>query len=78
MVPFAAATAHRARITRYLAPAALVGVLATTVVVLMSPPGHLGTHQRATRLAHTSARPLLPTGRCIPATPTRTSPPKRG
>ena len=60
MVQLIPATPPRGRISRYLAPAALLGALAAIVVVLASPPRTLGTHGRAAGTAHTSARRIPP------------------
>ena len=60
MLQLAPATPRRGQISRYLAPAALLGVLAAIVVVLASPPRTVGTHGRAAGTTHTSARRIPP------------------
>ena len=60
MVQLAPATPPRGRISRYLAPAALLGALAAIVVVLASPPRTVGTHGRAAGTPHMSARRIPP------------------
>ena len=60
MLQLAPATPRRGRISRYLAPAALLGVLAAIVVVLASPPRTVGTQGRAAGTTHTSARRIPP------------------
>ena len=60
MVQLGPASPHRGRISRYLAPAALLGVLAAIVVVLASPHRSDSTHGRTAGTPHTSVRRIPP------------------
>jgi hypothetical protein len=78
MVQRGPASPRRGRISRYLAPAALLGVLAAILVVLASAPRSVGPHGRTAGTSHRSARRIAPYWTVHPGDTTRKSPPRPG
>jgi LysM repeat protein len=60
MVADAPATQPRGRVGRYLAPAALVGLIAVTVLVVVTIPGGAGGQRRSESPRHAVLRRLPP------------------